>query len=180
MAIPIQNIDGLVFMKGFAYASRVGGASDAVGMAALQECSISHGYSYAEARGPESLSPIGVGVVEETLSGSIRHMVFNTEQLVVMLGGTASYNGGTGKTTYTKLNNQEPSPFNLRLVTPNDASDLEILVYNCLATNQPIIEGGANREFKAFGVDWRAYGQTTAQGDKLFQVIRGGNETGAC
>lgn len=179
VAVPISNLDGLVFMKGFAYASRIGGTPDAVGMAALQECSIQHAYGTAEARGPESLQPIGVGITEETLSGSIRHMVLNAEQLQVFLGGTASYNGGTGRTTFTKLTDQEPSPFNLHLKTPDDGSDMEVYVYNALATSMPIIEGGANREFKTFGIDWRAYGQTTAQGKKLFEVLLPGNQTGS-
>lgn len=179
MAIPIQNLDGLVFMKGFAYASRIGGVQDAVGMAALQECSLSHGYSTAEARGPESLQPLGVGITEETLTGSIRYLVCTAEQFQVFIGGTISYNGGTGKTTWVKTVNQEPSGFNLRLKTPDDGSDLEVIVYNCLGTNQPIIEGGANREFKTFGVDFRAYGQTPAQGGKLIETIHPGNQTGA-
>lgn len=178
-AVPISNLDGLVFMKGFAYASRGAGFQDTIGMAALQECSIQHSYSYAEARGPESLQPLGVGVTEEMLTGSIRHMVFNTEQLVVFLGGTASYSGGTGKTTFTKLIDQEPNPFNLRLKTPEDGSDMEILVYQCLCQNQPIIEGSANRDWKVFGVDWRAYGQSTSGGKKLFEVIVQGNQTGS-
>lgn len=177
MAIPIQNLDGLVFMKGFAYASRIGGTPDAVGMAALQECSLSHGYSTAEARGPESLQPLGVGITEETLTGSIRYLVCTAEQFQVFVGGTISYNGGTGKTTWTKTVNQEPSGFNLHLKTPDDGSDFECYVYNCLGTNQPIIEGGANREFKVFGVDFRAYGQTPAQGGKLIETIHPGNQT---
>lgn len=180
VAIPIQNLDGLVFMKGFATASRAGsGLNDAVGMAALQECSITHGFEFAEARGPESLQPLGVGVVGENLSGSIRHLVLNAEQLVVFLGGSATYAAGTNKTTYTKLTDQEPNPFDLRLKTPEDGSDLEVIVYNALASNMPIVEGGANREFKVFGLDWRAYGQNTAQGKKLFQVILPGNQTSA-
>lgn len=179
MAIPIQNLDGLVFMKGFAYASRIGGTPDAVGMAALQECSISHSYSYAYARGPESLQNLGVGVTEESLTGSIRHMVCTAEQFQVFLGGTMSYSGGTLKTTYVKKVNEEPSAFNLHLKTPEDGSDMEVYVYKCLCTNQPVIEGGANREFKTFGVDWKAEGQNTAEGSKLFEIIFPGNQTGS-
>lgn len=179
VAVPIQNLDGLIFMKGFAYASRVGGVSDAIQMGALQECSIQHAYSTAEARGPESLQPLAVGIVEETLSGSIRHLVLNTEQLLVFTGGSVAYSGGTGRTTYTKLTDEEPTAFNLHLATPLDGSDMEVYIYNCLATGQPIVDGGANREFKSFGVDWRAYGQNTAQGKRLFQVILPGNMTGS-
>lgn len=177
-AVPISNIDGLIFMKGFAYASRIGGVSDAIPMAALQECSIQHGFDLVEARGPESLQPIGVGIGGESLTGTIRHMVLAAEQLLVFGGGSMAYSGGTGKTTYTKLTDEEPTPFNLHLATPVDGSDMEVFVYNCLATGQPIIDGGANREFKTFGIDWRAYGQTTAQGKKLYQVVLPGNATG--
>lgn len=177
-AVPISNMDGLVFMKGFAFASRIGGTPDAIGMAALQECSVSHTYSYAYARGPESLQNLGVGVTEESLTGSIRHMVVTAEQFVVFLGGSMAYDGGTGKTTYTKLVDEEPSAFNLHLKTPIDGSDMEIYVYKALCTNQPVIEGGANREWKVFGVDWKAEGQNTAEGKKLFQVIFPGNQVG--
>lgn len=176
---PISNLDGLVFMKGFAYASRIGGTPDAVGMAALQECSISHSYSGVEANGPESLQPLAYGITGEQLTGTIRHLVCTAEQFVVFMGGSMAYNGGTGKTTYTKKVNEEPSGFNLHLKTPDDGSDLEIYVYNCLATNQPVIEGGANREFKVFGVEWRAFGQTAAQGSKLMDIIFPGNQTAA-
>lgn len=179
VATPIQNLDGMVFMKGFAYASRGTGFSDSITMAALQECSVSHSYAFAEARGPESLQPLGVGITDEVLSGSIRHMVLNAEQFEVFIGGTSSYSGGTGKTTFTKLIDQEPNKFNLRLRTPEDGTDMEVLIYGCLATNHNVVDGSANREWKVFGVDWRAYGQSMTGGKKLFEVLLPGNQTGS-
>ena len=34
-------------------------------------------------------------------------------------------------------------------------------------------------KFKVFGVDWRAYGQTAAQGSRLMDIILPGNQTGS-
>lgn len=179
MPAVIENIDGLNFMKGFLYMTRDGGAADAVDFAALQDISINYAAEFTEIRGPEKLSPLGVGVTGEQLSGSASSAVLKTEQLIGLIGGSDSYSAGPDETTFTKKNTEEPRTFDLRLKSPSDGSTLEVIVYRCLCTGYRLIEGNANREFKISGFDFRAYGQTTAQGEKLFQVIRPGNTTGA-
>ena len=177
MAVPISNLNGMVFKRGFAYLSRIGGTGDAVAHPALQDISVSHTYDMVEARGPESVAPLAVGISNENLSGSMTWLALNLEQLQVIIGGTMAYSGGTGKTTYTKKYDEDPSPFNLRLVSPENGEDMELICYNCLASNFQVLDGSANRDFNGFRSDFRAYGRTSDKA--IFQVIVAGNQTGS-
>lgn len=177
MAATIENLDGLIFKKGFLYATRDGGATDAVAFAALQNISLNHAFEFTELRGPEKLSPLGVGVTGESLTGSAEFAVMTPEQFVAIMGGSQADDGTN--TTYTKKNTEEPRTFDLRLKAPLDGSDLEVVVYRCLCTNYRILDGSANREFNLTAFDFRAYGQTDANGAKLFTVKRPGVLTGA-
>jgi hypothetical protein len=175
----IQNLDNTHFFKGFLYGTidAAGETADGIPFGALQSISLQHEWGIAELRGPESLAPLGVGITEENLTGSARQGVLLPSQLKMMLGGTVVHSGG--RTTYTKKVNEEPVPFHLHLINPDDGSGIEALLYRCLATNTPLIDGADNRAFVMQGLDFKVYGKVL-DGDTeatLFKMIFPGNLT---
>lgn len=177
MSAVIENLDGLLFKKGFLFGTREGGTADVIGFGALQNIELAYSTSTVEISGPEAFTPLGVGLTGETLTGSAEFAVFTPNQLEMALGGSTDYDAGNDVTTYTKLTTQEPGPFNLRLKTPSDGSEMELVLYRCLCTGFGVLRGGANREFNVSNFDFRVYGQAIDDGAKLFDIILPGDLT---
>ena len=175
----IQNLDNTHWFKGFLFGTINSGGETADGIAfgALQNISLQHEFGTAELRGPESLAPVAVGITEENLTGSARAGVILPSQLKMLMGGSVTQSGG--RTTYTKKVNEEPAPFHLHLMNPGAANDLEVLLYNCICTSYPILDGTDNRAFVMGGFDFKTYGKKLGSDTEatLFQVILPGNLT---
>jgi len=169
----IANLDQLVFNKGYAYGSIQNNTNDAIPFGALQNIGLNHNFGFSELIGPESLSPVGVGVKSEELTGTWDYGVIDTEQFIMFMGGTQAYNAGANKTTFTKLVDQEPQPFDFHLKSALASPDLEIFLYRCLSPSFSLKAG--NREFVTGSGNFRCYGQDAAAGGLLFQVVKPGN-----
>lgn len=175
----IQNLDNTHFFKGFLFGTINSGGETADGIAfgGLQNISLQHEFGIAELRGPESLAPLAAGLTEENITGSARQGVILPSQFKMLFGGSVTHSGG--RTTYTKKGNDEPAPFHLHLMNPGSSIDYEVLLYNCLCTSAPIIDGADNRAFIMGGLDFKVFGKKIG-GDTdvtLFQTILPGNLT---
>jgi hypothetical protein len=171
----IQNINNATFNKAFCFGSISGHAANAIAFAALQEIDISHTFSMVELKGPEALSPLGVGISEETVTGTFSFGVAVPEQFVMALGGSMAYNAGTDTTTYTKLVNQEPLPFNMQCVSDGGSTpNITLNLYNCLSSSWKIFKGG-NRQWNIGDGAFRVYGQSN--GGSLFDWSMPGQQT---
>jgi hypothetical protein len=174
----LSNLDGIVFNKGYMYGTIEGHGSDLIAFGALQNVAINHAFTFAELDGPESLSPLGVGLKSETLDGSWEYGVVTPEQFVMAMGGHETYNAGTAHTTYTKLVNEEPSPFNLHFTSAPANPDMEVFLYRCLSNTWNVVRAD-NRGWVMGSGNFRCYGQAIADGGKLFEIIKPGDLTNA-
>jgi hypothetical protein len=170
----ISNLDGLTFNKGYMFATRQGGTTDAVAYGALQNTSLDHAWGMAELSGPESLAPLGVGVKTETLSGSFEQGVISPEQFIIAMGGSMAFDGTN--TVYTKLVEQEPQPFDLHFESDSSGvPDIDLKLYNCLMPDMSL--KADNRAFVLSSGKFSVYGQSVANGGKLFTMTKPGNLT---
>jgi hypothetical protein len=175
----IQNLDNTHWFKGFIFGTINSGGetADAIAMGALQNISLQHEFGIAELRGPESLAPLAAGITEENITGSARWGVILPSQLKMMFGGSVTVVGA--RTRYRKKGNEEPAPFHLHMMNPGSANDMEIILYNCLATSAPIIDGADNRAFVMRGMDFKVYGKKLGADTEvtLFDEFLPGNLT---
>ncbi len=176
----IQNLDNIVFSKGFLYGTidGAGETADGVAFGAMQNISLSHEWGTAELRGPESLVALGVGFTEENLTGSAGWGVILPSQLKALLGGTVATAGG--QTTYTKKVDEEPVPFHLHCLTNEDADiALEVLLYQCIAPTVQVLDVGDTHAFLMRSMDFKVYGKRLNGDTKatLFKTIQQGNLT---
>lgn len=174
----LSNLDGTVFNKGYLYGTIHGHTADTIAFGALQNVAINHAFTFAELDGPESLQPIGVGLKSETLDGSWEFGVVTPEQYIMALGGHMTYDAGTDVTTYTKKVNEEPVPFDIHFKSAPSSPDMEVYVYNCLSNSWNVAKAD-NRGWMLGNGSFRAYGQTVADGEKLFTVLKQGDQTNA-
>ncbi len=171
----IQNIANSTFNKAFCYGTISGHVANAIQFAALQDVDVSHTFSMVELKGPESLSPLGVGISEESVTGTFSFGVAIPEQFVMALGGSMSYNAGTDVTLYTKRVNEEPLPFNLQCVSDGGTNpNITLNLYNCLTNSWKIFKGG-NRAWNIGDGTFRCYGQSG--GGSLMDYSMPGNQT---
>lgn len=173
----LTNLDGLTFQKGYIYLTREGGTADAVGFGALQNINLSHTFAFSELSGPESLSPLGVGIQSESLTGTWDYGVITPEQFLTLIGGSQVFS--TPNTVYTKLVNEEPLPFDLHFESGVSGSDdMDLYLYRCLSDSVSL--RGENRTFSIGSGSFRCYGQdvtTYGANAKLFTFTRPGNLT---
>ncbi len=171
----LSNLDNTVFNKGYVYGTRYGGSADPIEFGALQNVRFADAFSKAMLRGPESLSALAVGITEENLTFTYSYGVLLPEQLIMALGGSQSYDAGTGRTTYTKLVNQEPQPFDLHFKSGPEASpDLECRFYRCVVDNWNIVNAD-NRAFSLGEGSGTVHGE--ANGGRLFTYSKPGDLT---
>jgi hypothetical protein len=169
----LTNLDELVWNRGYMYGTRASGNTDAIGFGALQEVTVEYANTKAEVNGPESLSPLGVGIVSESVTGRFSSGVITPEQAFMALGGGLSYSGGSDRTTFTKLVNEEQKAFDLHLVSePGLTPALEVYLFRCCADSWRLY-GGANRSWMMNEGAFRAYGE--ANGGRLFTQSKPGN-----
>lgn len=177
----LTNLDGLVWNKGYCYGTRSGGVADAIGFGALQSISCSHTFNKVELSGPEALSPLGAGIGSEQLTVSFESGVVTPEQFLMALGGAQAYDAGTGLTTYSKLVNDEPRPFDLKIQTDTISPEITLTLFNCVADSWNILNS-QNRNWVLGGGSARVYGQsvtTYGSAAKLFTWAKPGNLTNA-
>lgn len=176
----LTNLDNQVFQKGYLYGTRSGGASQAIGFGALQNVSVRDAFTWVDQRGPEALSPIGVGLGEENLTGSFESGVLLPEQFIMALGGSQTYDAATDYTVYTKRVNDEPQPFDIDCTSEEgSAPEVKCKFYRCLC-NDWNIWGANNRQWMTGGGSFRVIGEDS-QGStrRLFTWSRRGNSTNA-
>jgi hypothetical protein len=170
----LTNITGAVFHKGYAYGTRSGGMTDAIAFAALQNISLNDSLTKVLMRGPESLAPLGVGIGEETLTGTFEWGVITPEQYFSAIGGNLSYD--SVNTTYTKLVNEEPKPFNLKVQTDITNPEITVTLFNCIVDTWKVLDA-KQREWIMGGGTFTVYGE--ANGGRLFTMSRPGDYTNA-
>lgn len=172
--VVMSNLDNVVFNKGYMLGTISGHAADQIAFGALQNVTLNHEWSLAELRGPEALPPLAVGVSQEQLTGSYEYGVIHPEQYVMAVGGSMAVSGAN--TIYTKLVNEEPPPFDLHFESgPAGQDDLDVMLYNCLMPTMSL-----RMEDRAFVMgtgNFRCYGQSVADGGKLFTLTKPGNLT---
>jgi hypothetical protein len=175
----IQNLDNTHWYKGFIFGTINSGGetADAIAMGALQNISLQHEFGIAELRGPESLAPLAAGITEENITGSARWAVILPSQFKMMFGGVVTQ--VSGRTRYRKKGNEEPAPFHLHMMNPGSAIDMDVMLYNCLATSSPIIDSADNRSFVMSGMDFKVYGKKLGADTEvtLFDMYLPGNLT---
>ncbi len=173
----LNNLSGIVWARGYMFGTRAGGAGDAIQFGSLKDIKLSHTFTFAEEKGPETLSANGVGATDENLSGTYSCGVIHPEQYFTMLGGELDYNVSQAlRTTYTKRVNEEPKTFNLHYVSDDQASpDLDCFVYNCLSTNMEVLSA-TSRAWMLNSGGFKAYGQP---GGILFTMSKPGDLTNA-
>lgn len=173
----LTNLSNQVFAKGYLYGTRSGGTTDAIQFGALQNVRFNDAFQKVEQSGPESLSPVGVGIQSETLTGTYSHGVITAEQFFMAYGGNMSYNAGTARTTYTKLVNEEPKAFDLRLDSEDQgsSSQMQIRVFNCVADGWSM--NFDNRVWVQPEGSFRVYGESG--GGRLWTVSFPGDMTNA-
>lgn len=169
----LTNLDGLVFNKGYMYGTRSGGATNAIQFGALQNVKVTHTLQKVEVEGPESLSPLGVGIKGETVSGTFGFAVITPEQYFMALGGGLSYDGGADRTSYTKLVNEEPKPYDLYCKSENDPSPgLDVTFYRCVTDSWNLISAD-NRAWMMGDGGFRCYGE--ANSGRLYVISKAGS-----
>lgn len=168
----IANLDGLVFNKGYLYGTRSGGATDAIAFGALQNVSLAHEFARVELSGPESLSPLGVGIGSESLTGRYSSGVLAPEQLIMLLGGSQVVDGAN--TDYIKKVEEQPLVFDLHFESgPSPLDDIDITLYRCLCDTWNV--SFDNRAFSLQEGSFKVYGE--ANSGRLFKVTRPGDWT---
>ena len=170
----LTNITGAVFNKGYMFGTRSGGTTDAIAFGALQSIKLSNALSKAIMRGPESLAPLGVGISEETLTGTFQCGVVTPEQYFMGLGGNLTYDGNN--TTYTKLVNEEPKTYNLKIQTDIMNPEITVTLFNCITDNWQVLSAD-NRQWVMGEGGFTVYGE--ANGGRLFTMTRPGDWTNA-
>lgn len=172
----LTNISETVFSKTFMYGTRPGGTQDAVEFGALQNVRLSNSLAKALLRGPEALPPLAMGITEENYTGSFQFGVVLPDQFIMLNGGSQTYDAGTGRTTYTKLVNQEPGPFNLKCKSDSSATpDLEINLFRCVMDSWEM--SMENRNFVLPSGNFTVYGE--ASGGRLYTISKPGDLTNA-
>lgn len=171
----LTNLNELVWNKGYLYGTRSGGASNAIQFGALQNIKVNHTFQKVEIEGPESLAPLGVGIKSETVTGTFSYGVITPEQYFMALGGGLSYDGT--RTTFTKLVNEEPKPFDLYCQSEAGTTPgMDVTLYRCVADNWNIYSGD-NRAWLVGEGGFRVYGE--ANGGRLFTISKPGDMTNA-
>lgn len=169
----LTNLDGLLWNKGYVYGTRASGVTDAIQFGALQSIRLAHSIQKAEIRGPESLSSLGIGEVSETLTGTFSWGVIRPEQFFMAIGGNLTYDGGTDRTTYTKLVNEEIKTFDMRCVTEDAASPgMQVTLYRCTTDNWNVLSA-ENRSWVMGEGGFTVHGE--ANGGRLFTVSMPGS-----
>lgn len=173
----LTNLSNQVFSRAYLYGSRSGGASAAIQFGALQRVQFNHTFTKVEQNGPESLSPVGVAIGAETLTGSYQAGVITAEQFFMAYGGNMTYNAGTARTTFTKNVNEEPKAFDLRIDSEDQgsSSQMQITVFNCVADGWTM--SLENRQWVQPEGSFRVYGESG--GGRLYTISFPGDMTNA-
>ncbi len=148
--------------------------ADDVPFAQLQEISFKDGLSMKELMGSTQLTAISVGASERKISGDAKYATVRARMFQMLRGGEdPTYSSGDDATTYVSLINDEPTPFNLHLMSPDDGSDMEIKIYNCLSPELNLAL--KLRDYLIPDFSWMAYGDPIT--GKLVEIIVPGDQT---
>lgn len=176
MPATIETLNGLVWTKPYVKMKRSGGGGFDTAGGAIQRVSASVSLGWNEVRGPESLSPVGRGVNEEILTFEFQQAVFNAELYTTILGMNADYNAGTNKTRIWKRVNQEPATFDMKMQSPDGGADVEMIFYRCTVDQAEILSAD-QRTFAMNSATIRVNGQSTSEGEVLYEMLLPGNLT---
>lgn len=148
--------------------------TDDVPFAQLQEISFKDGLSMKELMGSTQLTAISVGASDRKVSGDAKTATIRSRYFQMLRGGDdPTYDSGDDATTYVAMINDEPFPFNLHLMSPDDGSDMEIKIYNCLSPELNL--AFKLRDYLIPDFTWMAYGDPVT--GKLYEVIQPGDQT---
>lgn len=173
----INNLDGTTFWKGYIYGSIQTGGETPKGIrfGALQNVNISHSFAVAELRGPESLSPVGVGITSEEVSGTAEFASIFASQARMLTGAAVTQVGGN--TRVRKLVETEPVPFDLHLESPDGGANIQVDLYNCLNNGAYQIMRADTRAWIMSNFGFKAYGRNVGGERVLFDITLPGNQT---
>jgi len=176
----IIQAENTVFAVGFLFGT-IGAAGNAgdtftddVPFAQLQEISFKDGLSMKELMGSTQLTAISVGASERKLSGDAKVATIRARYFNMLRGGEdPEYDIGDDATTFIAGINDEPTPFNLHLMSPDDGSDMEIKIYNCLSPELNL--AFKLRDYLIPDFSWMAYGDPIT--GTLYKIIVPGDQT---
>jgi hypothetical protein len=136
----------------------------------LQNIEVSVQQALEELMGPSQLTAIGVGVKEVKVTGSAEYAKIRARQFYALRGGSAP-TFSSSKTTYNFGVNDEPVVFNLHLKSPSDGSEVELIVWGCVATTVEWKIQANNFVIPKF--QFNAYGD----GTNIMRLILPGDQT---
>ncbi len=172
--------ENTVFAVGYLFATTgaAGNAgdnfTDDVPFAQLQEISFKDTLGMKELMGSTQLTAISVGASERKLNGDAKSATVRSRYFQLLRGGDdPTYDIGDDLTTFVAGINDEPFPFNLHLMSPDDGSDMEIKIYNCLSPELNL--AFKLRDYLIPDFTWMAYGNPDT--GKLYEVILPGDQT---
>jgi len=122
--------DGLLFGTGVLEIQV--GVSPLQTLGVLQNVSFTIATSQAELRGGGSKFPVKVVTTSKTVSGSAEFAKLDPEVIQAIVGGTATV---TTSTTIAIKDTDPTVEFKLTLKSPNDGSDMTVVLYRCISTN---------------------------------------------
>jgi len=164
----VINPPDIVFFRGYLFGTIAGGQVDNVPFAELQEITVKISQELKEMMGPESRFPVAVGVSGKKCVITAKTGKFRASMVQLLLGGTAAFTGGFTTIDIGVAN--DPLLFNLHLMDPADASDLEMLIYGCVATDLSLAMKLEDFIYPDFNCN--AYGD----GTKVARIIRPGSQ----
>lgn len=178
MSAGVIRAANTVFSVGFLFGTI--GSSGAAGMGLvsnvpfgqLQDFSFDDSFSLKELMGSTQLTAISVGISELKVTGQAKFAQIRARQWQMLRGGAAPVVVG-GSTLIRRLTTDEPTPFNLHLMSPSDGSDIELKIYNCIAPKL-----AANLKLKDFVIPefgFNAYGDPTT--GILMDILVPGDQT---
>lgn len=139
----------------------------------LQDCSFEGRDTTVQAYGPSSIYPLADELQRREWSLRASWLKVTAKSLKQVLGGSAAYDGGTGKTTLSITKSSIPSSFKAVLKTPSDGSDLQLVLYKVKPMNLTL--PFALRDFTIPNFEARIL-VSEADSNKVCDIILPGNQ----
>lgn len=121
--------NNLIFAKGVLYIDPDG---DNIELAELQDVSVEFRDTTVKARG-KGLFPLATELSERDVTVRASWLKVQTQGIMSLIGGEVTYAGN--ETTLALDKDSEPSTFKMRLASPSDASDVDMIFYKVRPLN---------------------------------------------